>query len=687
MTPEHELTIAFIGNPNCGKTTLFNAYTGANLKVANWPGVTVEKVEGEIRDPHDPQKKVRLIDLPGTYSLTSYTMEERVSRRCILKGEVDVVINVVDASALEHSLYLTLQLLELGKPVVLALNMMDVVEKRGMDIDCRRLEQLLGIPVLPVSARRRAGLDVLLHAAVHYSGRIEPDREVYGLGSMPAFDIQATTMRYSPEIESQIEETMRRFLEAYPKGRNVRWHAMKLLQGDDAVEENHPGVLPEGYTEENARDFENEVIREKFQRIEGIIDQVVLQKSRQDRLTDRVDAVLTHPVWGIPVFLIVMAAVFALTFTLGDWLKSFIELGIAVLSEKSAELLSSFGASEAVASLLLDGALGGVGTIVSFLPNIFFLFLSLAFLEDSGYMARVAYVMDGIMSRLGLSGRAFIPMLLGFGCTVPAIMASRALENRRDRFKVMLVTPFMSCSARLTIYILFAEMFFGSNAGIAAYSMYIIGILVAISILAGIKAFEKIDAENWLLIELPDYKMPDARTVAIYVWEKIKDYLGKAGTTIFAATIVIWALLNFGPNGWTSDMSQSFGASLGRALVPLFEPAGLGFWQISLALIAGISAKEVVVSSCAILFGVLDAESASGMSAFAENLRAIGFGPLNAFCLMVFCLLYTPCAATLATIRRESGSWTWTGFTAFVQLAAAWLVSCAIWQTARLFVG
>ena len=400
-----------------------------------------------------------------------------------------------------------------------------------------------------------------------------------------------------------------------------------------------------------------------------------------------VDAVLTHPVWGIPVFLIVMAAVFALTFTLGDWLKGFIELGIAVLSEKSAELLSSFGASEAVASLLLDGALGGVGTIVSFLPNIVFLFLALAFLEDSGYMARVAYVMDGIMSRLGLSGRAFIPMLLGFGCTVPAIMASRALENRRDRFKVMLVTPFMSCSARLTIYILFAEMFFGSNAGIAAYSMYIIGILVAISILAGIKAFEKIDAENWLLIELPDYKMPDARTVAIYVWEKIKDYLGKAGTTIFAATIVIWALLNFGPNGWTSDMSQSFGASLGRALVPLFEPAGLGFWQISLALIAGISAKEVVVSSCAILFGVLDAESASGMSAFAENLRAIGFGPLNAFCLMVFCLLYTPCAATLATIRRESGSWTWTGFTAFVQLAAAWLVSCAIWQTARLFVG
>ena len=294
MKPEHELTIAFIGNPNCGKTTLFNAYTGANLKVANWPGVTVEKVEGEIRDPHDPQKKVRLIDLPGTYSLTSYTMEERVSRRCILKGEVDVVINVVDASALEHSLYLTLQLLELGKPVVLALNMMDVVEKRGMDIDCRRLEQLLGIPVLPVSARRRAGLDVLLHAAVHYSGRIKPDREVYGLGSMPAFDIQATTMRYSPEIESQIEETMRRFLEAYPKGRNVRWHAMKLLQGDDAVEENHPGVLPEGYTEENARDFENEVIREKFQRIEGIIDQVVLQKSRQDRLTDRVDAVLTR---------------------------------------------------------------------------------------------------------------------------------------------------------------------------------------------------------------------------------------------------------------------------------------------------------------------------------------------------------------------------------------------------------
>ena len=338
-----------------------------------------------------------------------------------------------------------------------------------------------------------------------------------------------------------------------------------------------------------------------------------------------------------------------------------------------------------ITSLVVDGIIAGVGTIVTFLPNILILFLCLALLEDSGYMARVAYVMEGIMSRLGLSGKAFIPMLLGFGCTVPAIMASRALENKRDRYKVMLVTPFMSCNARLTIYILFADMFFGDKAMIAAYSMYILGILVAIAVSAIIHLIDRRKSVNYLMIELPEYKLPDSRTVAIYVWEKVKDYLGKAGTTIFLATLVIGALLNFGAQGYTTDMAGSFGAAVGRWLAPFFAPIGLGFWQIAVALIAGISAKEVVVSSCAVLFGIVNASSPEGMDAFAAALGSIGFGALNALCLMVFCLLYIPCTAALATVKRESST-RYMLFTAAFQLAVAWLVTFAVYQIGLLVV-
>ena len=375
-----------------------------------------------------------------------------------------------------------------------------------------------------------------------------------------------------------------------------------------------------------------------------------------------------------------------LTFTVGDWLKGYLELAIGWLSSAATSGLAAVQAGDILTSLVVDGIIGGVGTIVTFLPNILILFLCLALLEDSGYMARVAYVMEGIMSKLGLSGKAFIPMLLGFGCTVPAIMASRALENKRDRFKVMLVTPFMSCNARLTIYILFSEMFFPDNAMVVAYSMYLIGIVVAILVSAIIHLLDRKKSVNYLMIELPEYKLPDAHTVAIYVWEKVKDYLGKAGTTIFLATLIIWALLHFGPQGYAPDMTGSFGAVIGKWLTPFFIPIGLGFWQIAVALIAGISAKEVVVSSCAVLFGIVNASSPEGMTAFAAALEGIGFGPLNAFCLMVFCLLYIPCAASLATIRKESGSWAWMGFTAVFQLAVAWVVTFIVYQIGLLMI-
>lgn len=677
---KENLTIGFIGNPNCGKTTLFNAYTGANLKVANWPGVTVERVEGAIKD-HD--LNIRLVDLPGTYSLTSYTMEEQVSRQFILSDEVDVIIDVADASALERNLYLTLQLLELGKPVVLALNMMDIVEKRGMEIDTHRLPEMLGIPVIPVSARKRTGLDVLLHAAAHHKDCKDPECLIHHHSYIPQHKHNhhaEYAMVYSDGMEDKIDFVMEELERRYPNLTNYRWYAIKLLEQDKEITERYPVNLPDVID----RNYESDIINEKYDFIQEIIKEVLVNKERQEALTEKADRALTHRFWSIPIFLGIMAVVFFLTFTIGDWLKGYLEIGIEGLSALINDGLIAVGVGEMLRSLLVDGIIAGVGGILTFLPNIFILFLALAFLEDSGYMARVAYVMEGIMSKLGLSGRTFIPMILGFGCTVPAIMASRALENKRDRFKVMLVTPFMSCSARLPIYILFAEMFFEERAMLVAYSMYLIGLIVAILVAAVIHLIDRKKSENYLLIELPEYKIPSSRTVAIYVWEKIKDYLTKAGTTIFIASVLMWVILNFGPHGYTKDMADSFGAILGHGLVPFFAPIGLGFWQIAVALIAGISAKEVVVSSCAVLFGVPNINSGAGMNTLVGILEYAGFGQLNAFCLMIFCLLYIPCAAALATIRKESGSTRWMLFSALFQLAVAWVVTFVVYHVGIL---
>lgn len=689
---EHELAIGFAGNPNCGKTTLFNAYTGANLKVANWPGVTVEKKEGRFRF-HNQEYK--LVDLPGTYSLTSYTMEEQVTRQYILSDDVDVIIDVADASALERNLYLTLQLIELGKPVILALNMMDIVEKRGMEIDLHRLPEMLGIPVIPVSARRKTGLDILMHAAAHHKDG-PSDPLIHHHHHSTTSTTQQTrqghqhhhhaeyAMVYSDEIEDKIDVLIPLLQEKYPDLPNYRWYAIKLLEHDKEIMERFPVDCPDVLQ----TSYEREIINQKYDFIDEIVQEVLVGREKKAQITDRVDDFLTHKWLGLPVFLLIMALVFFLTFTVGDWLKGYFELGLEVFSGAVLSGLEALNVAPLVISLLVDGVIAGVGGILTFLPNIFILFLALAFLEDSGYMARVAYVMDGIMGRLGLSGRAFIPMVLGFGCTVPALMASRALENKRDRFKTMLVTPFMSCSARLPIYVLFSGLFFEEYAMLAAYSMYLLGLLVAVCCAFLIHLFDrkKQKDSNALLIELPEYKAPSARTIAIYVWEKVKDYLTKAGTTIFIASIIMWVLLNFGPQGYTEEMSLTFGSYLGRWIVPFFSPIGLGFWQMVVALIAGISAKEVVVSSCAVLFGVPNINSAAGQGAMLAALAAIGFGPLNAYCLMTFSLLYVPCAATLATIKKESGSWRWTGLTAVFQIAVAWIVTFAVYHIGSLFI-
>lgn len=678
---EKILNVAFIGNPNCGKTTLFNAYTGANLKVANWPGVTVEKVEGSFRF-QDYQMK--LVDLPGIYSLTSYTMEEKVSREYILSDAVDVIIDVADASSLERNLYLTLQLIELGKPVVLALNMMDIVEKRGMEIDLHRLPEMLGIPVVPVSARKRRGLDILMHAALHHSDNTEKTPVIHHhdtSGSRHPHDHHREfAMVYSDEMEDRIDVVKEQLKKKYPDMFNHRWHAIKILEGDAAVTGQYPVRLPEGFTCE----YEQQIINEKYNFIEEIIDEVMVHREEKAAATDKVDAILTNQWLGLPVFLVIMGIVFFLTFTIGDWLKDYMAAMIEFLSGQMGELLEAMEVSPAVSSLVVDGIISGVGGILTFLPNIFILFLALAFLEDSGYMSRVAYVMDGLMGKVGLSGRAFIPMILGFGCTVPAIMASRALENRHDRLKTMLVTPFMSCSARLPIYVLFSQVFFGEHAMLAAYSMYVLGLLVAILVAFAVHLADRSKSRYNLLIELPEYKAPSARTIAVYVWEKVKDYLTKAGTTIFVASIFMWFLLNFGMQGYTTQIQESFGSAIGKIVEPLFVPIGLGYWQIVVALIAGISAKEVVVSSCSVLFGISNITSAEGMAALGSVLGTAGFTSLNAYCLMVFALLYTPCIAALATIKRESGSWKWTGICIVFQFAVAWFAAFLIFRIGSL---
>lgn len=663
---EKEIRAAFVGNPNCGKTTLFNAITGSKLKVANWPGVTVEKISGEAvyKDYH-----LNIVDTPGIYALTCYTIEEKVTRKCIMDDDIDVIINVVDASNLERNLYLTLQLLELGKPVVLALNMMDVVRDRGMEIDLHRLPELLGdIPVVPVSAVKNEGLDILLHAAVHH--HLEgPTGHV---------------LNYSEEIEEKIAK-LEVIMEArYPEHSSRRWHAVKLLEWDEDVREDHPvNIL--NVADKN---YEKEIIRQKYKYIDEVMEEVLFHKQEKAAMTDKVDRILTHPFWGVPIFLCIIALVFILTFAVGDGLKAVFEVLLDDFSTLVRDGLVAIHTADWMISLVCDGIIAGVGGILTFIPNIFILFLALAILEDSGYMARVAYVMDGIMGKAGLSGKAFLPMILGFGCTVPALMATRALETEKDRRKTMFVTPFMSCSARLPIYVLFADIFFGKWAPVACFSMYVIGLIVAILIARIINLFDKGTNNESLLIELPEYKKPNAKTIRIYVWNKISDYLTKAGTTIFIASIIIWFVLNFGINGMVDNPGDSFGAMIGRFMVPVLSPAGLGMWQIGVALISGISAKEVVVSSFAVLFGITNANSPEGMSLILANIRSSipDFGPLNAFCLMLFCLLYVPCAASIGTIKKESGSMKFTLKMVLFQLLLAYGASVLVFQLGSLFL-
>lgn len=591
----NNLNIAFIGNPNCGKTTLFNLYTGENLKVANWPGVTVEKKEGTFKYE---DYRIKVTDLPGIYSLNSYSIEEKISREYLENENVDVVVDIIDASLLERNLYLALQLIESGANVILAFNMMDIVIKRGIKIDIKKMEDKLGVTIVPVSAKNREGLDELIEKV-----------------------IECNQMKNSIKVKS---------------------------------------------------DNELEITR-KYDYISKLLNECVTNKKEVEQLTDKIDKILTHKFLGIPMFILIMGIVFGLTFTLGDFIKDYFEVALDMFFNKVNDILKILQIGPAVTSLIVDGIIAGVGGILTFLPNIFILFLCLAFLEDSGYMARVAIIMNGIMEKLGLSGKACIPMILGFGCSVPAVMATRTLRNMKDGKRAMILIPCMSCSAKIPIYVLFSGLFFEKYATLVALCMYIIGILTAIIIGVISKKIEKNINKEKLIIELPDYKIPDLNTVTKYVCEKIKDYLGKAGTTIFIASIILWGVLNIGPTGFTENVENSFGAIIGKIIEPILKPAGLGYWQIAVALISGLSAKEVVVSSMNVLYG----------ESLYNTLSMTGFGPINALCLMIFSLLYVPCIATIATIKNETKSNLFTIKLIVFQMMLAWGVSTIIYQICK----
>ena len=671
------ITIALAGNPNSGKTTLFNALTGARHSVGNWPGVTVEKKQGKVKHKNDD---IIAVDLPGTYSLSPYSLEEMIARNYIVEESPDVVVNIVDASNIERNLYLSMQLIELGKPVVIALNMMDIAERRGYKIDHEKLAEAVGVPVVPIVATQKKGFQELLEVAVDIaSGKIK---------------YNPNNVDYGKEIEDKIQKTVTMIkdksgLEKY----NLRWLAIKVIEEDQAVLEmlnmtQTNGELAASNEIDLEYDLEAAIADKRYTYITNIITKVVNKpKGRVLTTSDKVDKVLTNRWLGLPIFAALMYIVFWFTFNIGGIFLDMIDGFFGTLGESVAATLEGVGAAEWLQSLLVDGVIGGVGGVLVFLPNIAFLFIAIAVLEDSGYMARVAFIMDRAMRKIGLSGKAFIPMLVGFGCTVPAVMGTRTLEDEKDRLSTMLVAPFMSCGARLPIYVLFAGVFFPGNEGIIVWSLYILGILVAvIAALIFKKTIFKGEASPFVM-ELPPYRIPTLEVTGSLVWERTKGYLIRAGSIIFAASVVIWFILGFNFSG-IAEMGDSIGASIGNAVAPIFKPLGFGSWEATLSLITGLLAKEVVVSSMAVIYGLGEAVGEAAMegevTGFVEALKSVGFTSLSAYAFMVFSLLYTPCIAVIGAFKKESNSWKWTGFSVVYQFVVAWVIAMLVFQVGTL---
>ena len=669
------IEIALFGNPNTGKTSLFNSLTGSYEYVGNWSGVTVEKKVGLLRN-----KQGHLIDLPGIYSLNPLSKDERVVTDFLLHESFTEVLNIVDASQLERNLHLTVQLLEFGKPLIIGLNMMDVAKNRGIDINEKLLGDQLGVRIVPIIARTGKGCDELNKLLVVSSTeRKEPLTLYYGSVIEKGID----------KLSQLVVGNKQSIIEQLPP---LRWLALQFYEGNRAVFDYLQKFIPSEELEQLLHETEASLIEKKegnslhqaiYNVRRGFIDKIINDAAKRKKadklpLTEKIDLIVTHKILGIPIFLFFMYLMFMLTFNwlgfpLSDALDAFFS---GPLTEWLTAGLVSIGASDFIQSLILDGIVAGVGGVLVFVPQIFILFFFISFLEDSGYMARVALVMDRLMESVGLNGKSFIPMIIGFGCNVPGVMAARTIEQPKERLLTILLTPLMSCSARLPVYALFVGAFFAANQAFVVLALYVLGIVMAL-ILAKVFSSTILKSETSVfVIELPPYRIPQLQTLARSTWDKGKGFVRKAGTFIFAGSVVIWLLSYAGPNGLAVEMDDSFLAMIGSVFAPLLAPIGFGTWQAGASLLTGFFAKEVVVSTMNIIYHVPDVDSLQGMLAGA-------YTPLSAFTFMAFVLLYVPCLATTATIQKETGSVKWTLFAIGYALILAYLLCLIIYQVGR----
>ena len=666
------MIFALAGNQNCGKTTLFNALTGSNQHVGNFPGVTVEQKSGQIRNV----KNCTVVDLPGIYSIRPYTQEEIVTRDFILDGHPDGIINIVDATNIERNLYLSLQLLELHVPMVIALNMMDEVNANGGTVDVQKMSQLLGVPVIPISAARGEGVSEVADQIVRVAkGGICP--------AVLDFCPDGPVHRCIHSVAHVIEDHAR------AARISPRFCATKLIEGDNAfatrlgLDKNERELIEHSVVEmefETGFDRNEALADMRYQFIGKVVAESVVKchESREHRRSVAMDRLLTGKYTAIPLFLVVMFLVFFLTFhVIGSGLSDLLSAGIDKLTALTDRALTAYGINPVIHSLIIDGIFSGVGAVLSFLPIIVTLFFFLSILEDTGYMARVAFVMDRLLRKIGLSGRSFVPMLIGFGCSVPAIMATRTLSSDRDRRMTILLTPYMSCSAKIPIYAVFSAAFFSRHAALVMIGLYAVGILLGVLVALVLKHTAFTGEPVPFVMELPNYRLPSAKSVCLLLWEKARDFLQRAFTVIFLATILIWMLQSFDTRlNPVTDSSTSLLALIGRWIAPLFRPLGFGDWRAVTALISGFSAKEAVVSTLSVLMNTSAAQLGSALGEL--------FSPLSAVSFLLFTLLYTPCVAAVATIRRELHSaWGTLGVVA-MQCGVAWITAFVVYQLGML---
>ena len=676
-----KVLIALAGNQNSGKTTLFNRLTGSNQHVGNFPGVTVERKEGTIKS----YKEATLVDLPGIYSLSPYTSEEVVTRDFILEGHPDVLINIVDATNIERNLYLSLQLLELEIPMVIALNMMDEVNASGNSIDVKKLSDKLGIPVVPISAGKNEGIFDLIDTLKKTVREIKPKQSDDEILKMPQFDFCSGEVHRAIHAIAHIVEDHARRLQ-YP----LRFTATKLVEGDELIEQalalhqddrDIIDKIVQSMEQALGLDREAALADMRYTYIEQLVKECVVKRNETlaHVRSEKLDHIFTHKYLGIPVFIMIMLAVFYLTFgPIGGTLKALMEEGVGYVIDALSAFLVSVGVSDWLHALIIDGICNGVGSVVSFLPLIVVLFFFLSLLEDSGYMARVAFVMDKALRKIGLSGKSFVPMLIGFGCSVPAIMSARTLSSERDRKMTIIVTPFMSCSAKLPIYGMITAAFFPEHTALVLIAVYGLGILVAIVSALLLKRTVFQGEPIPFVLELPNYRIPDARSVVLHMWEKAKDFLVRAFTIIFVASILIWFLQSFDFTlHMVADSGESMLAQLGTWLSHIFAPLGFEDWRASTALVTGITAKESVVSTLSVL---TNATSDAGLSAALMNI----FTPVSAFAYLCFTVLYMPCVAAFAATKRELGSMKEAMFTALFQTGVAYIVALIVYQLGTL---